>query len=393
MSWGTAPIGEIFEVARGGSPRPIDDYITEDADGLNWVMISDATASGKVINFTKKRIRPEGLKKTRAVKPGDFILSNSMSFGRPYIMGIEGCIHDGWLLLRPRSDQVDPDYFYHLLGSQQVYAKFSSRASGATVKNLNSEIVRSVEIPLPPLEEQRRIAAILDQADALRRLRRHALDRLNALGQAIFHEMFGDPRTNPNGWPIGVIGDLLAEAKYGYSGKANSEGSGLPMLRMGNITYDGRIDLSDLKYIDLSESQFEKYTTKPGDILFNRTNSKDLVGKSAVIMQDVPMAIAGYLVRGRANERGDTQYISGYLNSPHGKAVLRNMCKNIVGMANINAKEFQSISIAMPPVELQRAYAGKLAKLMPEEERLRKSVSKIGDLFTSLQHRAFMGEL
>jgi type I restriction enzyme S subunit len=115
-----------------------------------------------------------------------------MSFGKPYIMGIDGCIHDGWLLLRPLSAQVDQDYFYHLLGSEPVYAKFASRAAGATVKNLNSEIVREVTIPLPPLEEQRRIAGILDQADALRRLRTRALDRLNTLGQAIFHEMFGD---------------------------------------------------------------------------------------------------------------------------------------------------------------------------------------------------------
>jgi type I restriction enzyme S subunit len=131
VSWATAALGEIFEVARGGSPRPIEDYLTDDPDGLNWVLIGDATASEKTITETKKRIRKEGLSKTRAVKPGDFILSNSMSFGRPYIMGINGCIHDGWLLLRPRSDEIYPDYFYHLLGSSEVYQLFASRAAGA----------------------------------------------------------------------------------------------------------------------------------------------------------------------------------------------------------------------------------------------------------------------
>jgi len=393
MSWTTTKIGEVFEVARGGSPRPIDRYITNDPDGLNWVMIGDATASEKIIKATRKKIKSSGISKTRTVKPGDFILSNSMSFGRPYIMGINGCIHDGWLLLRPKSGSVHPDYFYHALSSPQVYARFASRAGGATVKNLNSDIVREVEIPLPPIEEQKRIAAILDKADELRRLRQRAIERLNQLGQSIFYEMFGDPARNPKGWPVGVIGDLLKEAKYGSSGKANSEGRGLPMLRMGNVTYDGRIDLSDLKHIELSDKEFDKYTTRPGDLLFNRTNSKELVGKTAVVTQREPMVVAGYLVRARANARGNTHYISGYLNSAHGKAVLRNMCKNIVGMANINATEFQSIPIAIPPVELQHAYADKLVSLRAEETQFQVSLEITSKLFASLQYRAFRGEL
>ena len=151
--------------------------------------------------------------------------------------------------------------------------------------------------------------------------------------------MFGDPGSNPRGWEVGCIGDLLEEAKYGTSSKANAEGNGVPILRMGNVTYDGRIDLTDLKHIELSERDFEKYTTKRGDLLFNRTNSKELVGKSAVVKLEEPLAIAGYLVRARANAYGNNDYISGYLNSPHGKATLMGMCKNIVGMANINAKE------------------------------------------------------
>jgi type I restriction enzyme S subunit len=251
----------------------------------------------------------------------------------------------------------------------------------------------NIPIPLPPLEEQKRIAVILDKADELRRLRQRAMDRLNQLSQSIFYEMFGDPARNPKGWPVGVIGDLLNEAKYGSSGKANSEGRGLPMLRMGNVTYDGRIDLSDLKHIELPDKEFDKYTTCPGDLLFNRTNSKDLVGKTAVVTQREPMAVAGYLVRARANARGNTHYISGYLNSAHGKAVLRNMCKNIVGMANINAKEFQSIPIAIPPVELQHAYADKLASLSAEEVQFQVSLEISSKLFTSLQCHAFRGEL
>jgi len=205
--------------------------------------------------------------------------------------------------------------------------------------------------------------------------------------------MFGDPQTNPMGWPVGKIGDLLDEVKYGTSKKANTEGRGLPILRMGNVTKHGKIDLSDLKHIELSEDEFEKYTTRPGDILFNRTNSRDLVGKTAVVTQEDPLAIAGYLVRGRTNDRGDPHYISGYLNSKHGKAVLRNMCKNIVGMANINAKEFQSIPIALTPAGLQHDYAKSTASLLQEEKHILRSMRSLSELFSSLQQRAFRGEL
>lgn len=326
--------------------------------------------------------------------PGDILYSKI----RPYLNKVAPsdrtgmCSADMYALL-PDETKISSGFLLHWLNHKEFLSYAASVSGRANIPKINRKSLLEAPISLPPLEEQRRIAGILDQADALRRLRTRALDKFNTLGQAIFHEMFGDPSTNPRDWPVGKIGDLLTEAKYGTSGKANTEKRGLPILRMGNVTYDGRIDLSDLKHIELSNKEFPKYTTLPGDILFNRTNSKELVGKTAVVTQDEPMAIAGYLVRGRANERGDTHYISGYLNSAHGKAVLRNMCKNIVGMANINAKEFQSIPIAIPPVDLQREYAAKLMRLQPEEMRLRTSQEGLNELFASLQHRAFREEL
>ena len=130
-------------------------------------------------------------------------------------------------------------------------------------KTLNKASLRLIKIPLPPLPEQRRIAGILDQADALRHQRRQSLSRLADLGQAIFYEMFGDPVTNPKGWPIGTVRDLLAEAKYGTAQKANTDGRGLPVLRMGNLTYQGQLDLRDLKHVELSAKDMPKYTTCP----------------------------------------------------------------------------------------------------------------------------------
>jgi len=264
---------------------------------------------------------------------------------------------------------------------------------GGSLLRARPEAVKRIEIPLPPSSEQRRIAAILDQADALRRLRRQSLSRLSDLGQAVFFEMFGDPIQNPREWPVGSVRDIISEAKYGTAQKANTTCAGIPILRMGNLTYDGRIDLSDLKHVELAERDIPKYTTRRSDLLFNRTNSKELVGKTAVIDTDEPVAIAGYLIRVRTNERGNPHYISAFLNSRPGKAILQNMCKNIVGMANINAQELQDIAIPIPPVTLQDEFANKLSVINERRALYEKAIEEANALFASLQHRAFRGEL
>jgi type I restriction enzyme S subunit len=138
---------------------------------------------------------------------------------------------------------------------------------------------------------------------------------------------------------------------------------------MNNITYEGGWDFSSMKYVDLDEASAHKYLTRKGDLLFNRTNSKELVGKTAVYMQDEPMAIAGYLVRVRMNERGNAHYVSGYLNSAHGKRTLEARAKSIVGMANINAQEMQDIPLLLAPIELQNKFASIVEAV---QERLRK---------------------
>ncbi len=163
--WNWVRLGEVFQIERGGSPRPIDDYFTNQPDGLNWIKIGDATETTKYIYATKQKIKPEGARHSRMVYPGDFILSNSMSFGRPYIMQTTGCIHDGWLLLRDLTNKINKDYLYYTLGSDLVNRQFLSFAAGTTVKNLNIEVVKKVEIPLPPPEEQEKIATLFKSVE------------------------------------------------------------------------------------------------------------------------------------------------------------------------------------------------------------------------------------
>jgi type I restriction enzyme S subunit len=163
--WEVRKLGEVLNIERGGSPRPIKKYLTNSTDGINWIKISDATASDKYIYETKEKITRDGLHKTRVVNEGDFILSNSMSFGRPYIMKTTGCIHDGWLVLKQSGKKTfETEFLYYLLLSPFVFQQFNSKAAGSTVRNLNIALVSSVNVPLPPLPEQKRIVAILDKA-------------------------------------------------------------------------------------------------------------------------------------------------------------------------------------------------------------------------------------
>lgn len=205
--------------------------------------------------------------------------------------------------------------------------------------------------------------------------------------------MFGNPVTNPKGWPLGIIRELVSEVKYGTSKKASSDQKQFPIIRMNNITYSGEMNFTDLKYIDLDDKEQKNYLARKGDILFNRTNSKELVGKTAVYEKETPMVIAGYLIRVRVNEKANPYYISAYLNSKHGKATLMGMCKNIIGMANINAQEFQDIKILIPPVGLQDQYAQIVRQVTKYKNRQLKMMDLNNNLFIALSQRAFGGEL
>lgn len=161
-AWNMAKIGDVCEIEREASPRPINAYITEDETGINWIKIGDGSDNSFYITEAKEKITTEGASKSRYVHKGDLILSNSMSFGKPYILGIDGCVHDGWLILRCNTQMVDQKYLCYILGSNPMIAQYNRLATGGVVKNLNSNLVRGCSIPLPPLEIQKEIVAELD---------------------------------------------------------------------------------------------------------------------------------------------------------------------------------------------------------------------------------------
>lgn len=298
---------------------------------------------------------------------------------QPFALGA-----DGVKVLKPIAGVLDEKYLYYVLKQ----AKLPEDAGYSR----HFKFVKRLQIPLPPLEEQKRIAAILDKADTIRRKRQQAIDLTDQLLRSVFWDMFGDPVTNPKKYKMGKIGDLLDSVNYGTSAKAGVEGK-YPILRMNNITYEGGWKLNDLKYIDMDEKDLKKYTAEPGDILFNRTNSKELVGKTAVFREESSYVFAGYLIRSKVNSLAKPEYISGFLNSFYGKKLLRNMCKNIVGMANINAKEYQAINILIPPIEEQKKYASLVERCRNKIAFYRNVQKKTDELSNALTQQAFRGEL
>ncbi|HKZ02901.1 MAG TPA: restriction endonuclease subunit S, partial [Pyrinomonadaceae bacterium] len=262
----------------------------------------------------------------------------------------------------------------------------------ATMTTIDQQSLASIPIHLPPLAEQRRIAEVLDRAEALRAKRRAALAQLDSLIQSLFLDLFGDLATNSKGWPIRRIGDLLASASYGTSKKSGATGE-FPVLRMNNITRNGEMDFTDLKFMDLAASHRDRYLVRKGDVLFNRTNSADLVGKTGIFREQESMAYAGYLIRLRVTKDNDPEFLSAFLNSCYAKQMLRGMCKSIIGMANINATEIQAMRIPQPPLALQREFANRVHAVEKLKTAQRASLAELDALFATLQHRAFRAEL
>ena len=211
-------------------------------------------------------------------------------------------------------------------------------------------------IPIPPLEKQQEIVDVLEKCNGTIEYRRQELELLDQLVKSRFIEMFGDQRTNPFGWDMVTIGDIATEVRYGTSRPA-VEGGKYPYLRMNNLTYEGYLDLTDLKYIDIPDNEIEKCVVRNGDVLFNRTNSVELVGKTCVYNLDYDMIIAGYIIRVRVDDRLLPVVLSNFLNSTVLKEQLRSMAKGAVNQANINAQELQSIPIYLPPIDLQHEFA------------------------------------
>lgn len=283
-------------------------------------------------------------KPSKVCRPGDIILSIRASIGAKVWSDNEYCLGRGVAGLRP-GVQLNARFLWHWLTWSET--TLSAKGKGATFMQVNRTDIAEMPVSLPPLDEQRRIAAILDKVAAMQAQGLRFLTLLDELQQACFIDVFGDPGQWDERWTMATIADLAESFQYGTSEKSGAVGE-FPILRMGNVTRSGKLDLADLKYIDLDAKEFEKFGARRGDLLFNRTNSPELVGKTTVVDVDIPLVLAGYLVRVRFAAERQSIFVSAYLNSRYGKAFLRGMAKGAINQANISASELKRIPIALP---------------------------------------------
>jgi type I restriction enzyme S subunit len=392
-AWQVVKLGEVCVIQRGGSPRPIENFITQADNGINWIKIGDVAEGAKYITSTKEKIKPEGTNRSRSVQEGDFLLSNSMSFGRPYILKTSGCIHDGWLVLKYNKDKLLEDYLYHALSADSIYSQFKKLAVGAVVKNLNSEVVKQISIPLPPLPEQRRIAAILDQADALRAKRREALAQLHSLTQSIFLEMFGDPVTNPMGWPITDFKNICSRVTVGIVIQPASyyRDTGVPALRSLNVK-PGKIMLDNLVYFSEQDNnnRLKKTQLRAGDLVLVRSGQP---GTAAI----VPDELAGInaidiLIASPLTDKANPTYLCEFFNSNAGRSLVLSSQRGQI-QKHLNVGSLKDAQILLPPTSLQREFASRITAVKSLSAKSIEASEGLNSLFTSLQHRAFRGEL
>jgi type I restriction enzyme S subunit len=247
-----------------------------------------------------------------------------------------------------------------------------------------------LQLPLPPIHEQRRIVDILSRADGIVRLRREAEKKAAELIPALFLDMFGDPATNPKSWLVETVGDVIESADYGSSTKSSEDGSGLPIIRMGNVDYAGTLNLANLKFVNLPDAEAEKYRLREGDILFNRTNSKDLVGKTGLWGVEREAVIASYFIRLRVDrDRMRPSYLWAFMNSRHMKRVLFDTARGAIGQANINSKELKAFPIAVPPLKLQQDFATRLEEIRSIQSQQSAAAAKAQSTFDALLAQVF----
>lgn len=244
-------------------------------------------------------------------------------------------------------------YLYYFM--EDYVKELRKQAIGGVIKYIKLGNLTEAVITVPSIDRQKEIVEVLKKVGNILENYSKKLCQLDVLIKARFVELFGDPIKNPKGWEIVTIGDVVTEVRYGTS-KPAVEGGKYPYLRMNNLTADGHLDLNDLKYIDIPDDEIEKCVVRKGDILFNRTNSIELVGKTAVFDLPEDMVIAGYIIRVRLNERILPEVFSQYMNLEALKDILRSIAKGAVNQANINAQELQSIKVYIPDMGLQKQF-------------------------------------
>lgn len=357
---------------QGGSQPPKDEWSFDFKAGyIRMLQIRDFTQS--------ERVAPEYIKitkTTRTCEADDILIARyGASLGK-ILTGLAGAYNVAIMRTIPDTNILEKKYLYYYLKSPVFQGFLLNVGSRAAQAGFNKNDLQDLFIPNITRNEQVEIVGILERVETVIESRQKELQKLDDLIKARFIEMFGRPFINNLNWESKQIKNVVNEVKYGTS-KPSVENGEYKYLRMNNLTYDGRFDLTDLKFISLDNDELEKCVVRKGDVLFNRTNSLDLIGKTADFDFDEDMVIAGYIIRIRLKETIVPKFFSMYMNTDEVKLHLRTIAKGAVNQANINAQELQGIPIYIPPIELQKQFADFVKQVDKSRFDIKKSITEL----------------
>lgn len=395
IGWKTAILGDLVERPERWNPR-----MAKDQDEIPYIDIGSIDQDSKVISETKNITAQNAPSRARQlVRHGDIIVSTV----RPNLNAVarvpqelDGAVAStGFCVLRPRPHLLDGQYLFHWVKSKRFVADMVKKATGASYPAVTDGTVFESRLPLPPLPEQRRIAAILDKADELRAKRRAAIEKLDRLVESIFLEMFGDFRRDPHRWQVVKFADVVRETKLGLvrSSLQIRPDAPYPYVRMDAITTSGRLDLGNVLRTTATDSEIEEYHVRPGDLLFNTRNSKELVGKTAVFRSKGLFLFNNNLLRITLNEKAHPEYVAAAMRTPFVRRELNLRKSGTTSVFAIYYKDLRTLPLPLPPKALQEEFADKVNAVEKTRLVYERSLESVDELFSSLQQRAFQGEL
>ena len=382
-------LGEICDFQSGGTPSKNNQKFF--GGDIPWITTVALNGSGIDGSDAVNWITEDAIKQSAAkiVPANSIMIGTRVGVGKVAINLVDmSTSQDVVSLIEIDGTRWCKEYLCKCLTGKSQY--LNSQARGATIKGIKIDTLANLKIPEIPIEKQYEVSRIIDKTRIIIEQRKQELTNLDELMKARFVEMFGTYPANEKRWNVGTIRDVVTEVRYGSSRKAAEGMQGQYLyLRMNNITYSGELVLNDIKTIDVPEKELLKCSVQRGDVLFNRTNSKELVGKTCVYNRDEMMVLAGFIIRVRVNEKILPEILSTFLNTDFSKKMLYGMCKSAIGQANINAQEFQNIEIYIPDMKSQEQFVEFKKQIDKSKVAVQKALDETQLLFDSLMQEYF----
>lgn len=386
-------LGELCSFLNGGTPSKTNAGFF--LGTVPWITGADIT--GPVASSARSYITHAAIDNsaTNYVEAGTVLLVTRTSVGKVAVAGVDLCFSQDITAIKPDPKMLDAGYLVSFIRSKRGY--FEANARGATIQGITRQVVADLPIPLPPLPEQERIAGILDKADGVSRKRKEALRLTDELLRSVFLEMFGDPVTNPKGWPeetsLGEVAELVSGITKGrqLNGKTTRE---VPYLAVANVQ-DRHLKLDAVKRIEATEEEIQRYKIRRNDLLLTEGGDPDKLGRGSLWREEIPECIhQNHIFRIRLTDSSiDPVFLNWLVGSSRGKRYFLRSAKQTTGIASINMTQLRAFPLLSPPVELQQKFSRIVSSVEGSTTRLQEALAQAEYYFAALQRRAFSGQL